>query len=168
MPATGNLSDIINPEYLLKRLDDATLKTYLGQLLAQSSVVVGKIGTAVSGYSGLVQGTYNLVDQNGELVVLPNCSIIKRAYFVTDVAFTSGGSATLSVGYSGSNTALINAEAVAGLTADSIQAGVPIGTEGTMLLRKVETQLTVTIGTADMLTGLGYVVVEYYKLPQFT
>lgn len=166
--AVQNLSELSNPEYLLPRVDDPTLKSRLAKLLAQSSVLVGKVGYSVSGYSNLVQGTYDLVDQDGEKLVLPNAFVIKRAYIIVDVAFTSLGSATLSCGYSGSNTALLNAEAVAGLTADTVQIGVPQASEGTMLIRKAETQLTVTVGTADFTAGLGYIVIEGYKLPSFT
>jgi hypothetical protein len=168
MTATAVQSDKINPEYLLKRLDDPTFLSYLAALIAQSSVVVGKIDRNGDDYSDLAVGTYAVVDQFGVAISLPNASFIKSVFFVVDTAFTSGGSATLEVGYSGTTNALVPQTAVASLTADTGIAGTPVGVLAGSILRKAETPITVTIGTAAMTAGVGYVVIEYFKLPEFT
>ena len=150
-----------DPEYLLPRLDNPTLKGYLGSMLKSASVKVGVYDQSSSSYSSGATGTYDLLDAiTGQKVVVEAGSVIKHVFAYVQTAGTSGGAATLEVGYSGSTAAIVPQTAVGSLTLNALLNGVPQGVAANMIARTADTDVTVTVGTAALTAGKVYVVME--------
>lgn len=84
--------------------------------------------------------------------------ILKSFYAIVKTAATSGGSATLSVGVTGSATAFVDATAgaVANLTANAV-----LGAAIAPRRLPAGSKVLQTIGTAALLTGVVEYVIEY-------
>lgn len=153
--------DLQNPAYLLERLDDPTLKGYLGVDLKHSMKVVGVIDADDSDYSGGVPGTYSLQDsETGKQVVLPAGSVIRDSWAYGAVAGTSG--VTLAVGYTGSAAAILAARDVSSLTAGVATAGVAVS-PATVISNSTQRGLTATLTGATLLDGKTYIVLDVVK-----
>src|SRR5687768_8327118 len=74
------------------------------------------------------QATYDIIEADGPIVVTSVHAVVKTTA-------TSGGSATLTVGITGSAAYLVASTAVAGLTANAVLR--PVLTEGTPNVAKV-------------------------------
>lgn len=94
---------------------------------------------------GGAQGSINMG------LFIPARSVIWFGFANVITALTSGGMATIAVGFSGSTGALITATAVASWSLDAILPGVDL--PATPLKLTAIQQLQVTIATADLLTG---------------
>lgn len=98
---------------------------------------------------------------------LPAGAIIVNAYTDATVNFTSGGAATVALGYTGSTGAFLAATAIASLTA----AGAPIKAAQTavdgvqeadeMIVLAADVDVLQTIATAALTAGKGSLYVEY-------
>jgi hypothetical protein len=132
--------------------------SYLGTILHKTTNCVrGVYNFATTG--GAV-GAQNLVDDQGNAILLPVGAIIVRSYYDVITAFTSGGSATVALSVQAANDVL-SALAVASLTT-GVAAGVSTGSAATM--KKVSTTakpLVLTVATAALTAGKMNVFLEY-------
>lgn len=106
--------------------------------------------------------------------LLPEGAIVKAVYMKVVTAFTSGGSATLTVGNAADKDGYMASIAVASLTANAgfshaSQAGALLwdntndASLAYIVTSSANTQnLSITIGTAAMTAGKAVIVVEYY------
>lgn len=96
--------------------------------------------------------------------VLPNDAIIKDAYIEVITPPTSGGGATIALGFE-STTDVNAADAISGApwsAAGIVDAdGLELGTESGYIKLTSAQALRATIGTAALTAGLFYVFVEY-------
>ena len=103
---------------------------------------------------------YVLKDSEGVASKIPAGSVITKISTIVTEAFTSGGSATIALGYTGSGAAYLAATAYnnAALTGNDVQlspAAAPIGPIA------ADRDFSVTVAGADLTDGKMYVDVEY-------
>ena len=92
---------------------------------------------------------------------IPDNAVITRAYLESIVTTTSGGSATIMLGFTGDTNAFVAATAMnnaiyAAGALTELTAGIPIKTTGAV-------SVLATVATADLTAGQFYVWVEYYE-----
>lgn len=99
---------------------------------------------------------------------IPSGAIITKAWFVVDTAFTSGGSATLSIGLYQQDGTVIDADgldatvAVATLVADAVVDGdgADVGTR----VGANDAYVAFIYGTAAFTAGAGKLILEYIEV----
>jgi hypothetical protein len=136
-----------------------------------TDIVVKGHKTFAAGFTGETKRTALVYDfaadagaYNGKVYILGTLSgkvLIEKVIARVVTAVTSGGSATVIVGHTDNNDAFVDATAgaVANLTADAVAAA---ATTSVPMILASGKQITMTIGTADLLTGK--IVVEvWYK-----
>lgn len=106
-------------------------------------------------------GAVGLITPSANVTIPQNAIIIGGTINIT-TAFTSGGSATVSVGTSAgsSATSILTATAVASMTVGQL-AMVPVFTAATYVKLSASGQITVTVGTASLTAGVMDVIVMY-------
>lgn len=102
---------------------------------------------------GGAQGALPLKDRDGASLLIPAGYIIDKVQILVKTAVTSGGAATVSLGYSGAAAALTTAIAKATLIANYSANGVVDGAVANQIVNTTQRTVNVTIGTADLLTG---------------
>ena len=95
-------------------------------------------------------------------VFIPNNAIIYYGVAKVTTALTSGGAATIAVGYTGGTGDLIAALAVASWSADAVIEGVDL--PGASVEATANRQLAVTIATAALTAGVFVYTVLYIEL----
>jgi hypothetical protein len=126
------------------------------QFAIAKTIVRGTYSFAVSG--GAVS-TISLLDQAGDVIVLPDNAIITQVYIDIVTAMTStGGTGTiaLTANSSGDLLAAVDADTLSGVV-----AGVPVGTAATMVKLTADRTLSVAIATAALTAGKFNAFVEY-------
>lgn len=101
---------------------------------------------------------------------IPAGSYITNAWLVVETAFTSGGSATLTIGTYESDASVIDADgidatvAVAALTANKAVAcdGAQVG--GTATVGTADAYVQMIYGTAAFTAGAGKLIIEYVEV----
>lgn len=152
--------------YLGQFSDDPTLKTYLRKILGNSTTLLGVLDYSSASYGSGAAGTYDLLDAHtGSKIVVPGTSVIKACFAYTKTAVTSGGSATLEVGYSGSTAAIFPQTGKASFTLNALIDGTPQEAAANMVVRTADTDVSVTIGTATLTAGKVYFVIELIPIP---
>lgn len=109
---------------------------------------------------GGAQGALTLTDLSGAAQTIPDDAEITRAVWVNDTTFTSGGSATVKVGYTGVTDAFLPVTAFdhGEFTSEQMvlaSSKVPVKTSA-------EVSVLLTVATADLTAGKGHLHV-YYK-----
>lgn len=116
------------------------------------------------GVLGGIRGNYNFTDNGGTVgtktltATIPAAAIILHAFCLVLEAPTSGGAATIAIGYDGNNTALKAATAYddASFAADACHALIPVLTTPSSYVSNTteeEKALTLTIAGADLTAG---------------
>lgn len=148
-----------DPSYLIKRLDDPTMKGYLGGLIKSASKKVGVFDVSDSAYASGVAGTYELQDAiTGEKLVIPAGSVIQSVMAYVPEAVVGG--VTLAVGYSGSTGALMTAASATAYSLGALLDGVPDGTAANAIARTAETDLSLTLTGATATAGKAYFIID--------
>jgi hypothetical protein len=144
---------------LLNKMNSTAQAVRLGLALeSQVGCARGLYDFAVNG--GAVS-TINLLDEEGNAIVLPNKAIITSVFIDVVTAMTSaGGSGTISLG---ANTTTDLRAAVDADTLSGISAGVPVGTAATAVKLTAERNLTVSIAT-EALTAGKFMAIVYWVL----
>ena len=93
--------------------------------------------------------------------VLPPQAIITSGIIRVVTAVTSDGAATLQIKAVGADDILAST-AKGSLTLDALIDIVPVGTAATSILTTAYTQLTFTVGTADLTAGKVHVCLRYF------
>lgn len=109
--------------------------------------------------SGGAIGSYKLLDENGDNVILPIKAIITQVYIDIVTAFTStGGTGTiaLSANSSGDLKAAVDADTLSGVV-----AGIPVGTAASMVKLTAERQILLEVATAALTAGKLNCFVEF-------
>ncbi len=104
--------------------------------------------------------TINLVDDEGNLAVIPDNAVIERVVVDVITQPVSSGSATVAIG-ANTTTDILGATAKASLPVGLLE-GVPVGTVATAVKLTAARNITATIGTAALTAGKINVFVEYY------
>ena len=138
-------------------MNSTAYKVKLGNLLdVQKGCVKGIYDFAVNG--GAVS-TINLLDENGEEVVLPDNAIITNVLVDIVTAMTStGGTGTIALNSEGAGDLLAAVDAD---TLSGIAAGIPVGTAASAVKLTAERTLSVAIATAALTAGKFVAIVEY-------
>lgn len=102
---------------------------------------------------GGVQGAIPIKDRDGNSLVVPAGYIINSVEQLVKTSVLSGGSATVSLGYSGAVAALVGATAKATLVANYKAAGAVDGTVANQLVNTIDRTINVTIAAADLTAG---------------
>lgn len=112
-------------------------------------------------YNFAVDG--GVVSTIGMGVFLPAGAVVHWGVAQVVTALTSGGAATIAVGWTGDTGALLAATAVASWSDNAVLEGVDL----IVAMVKVTAiqQLAVTIATADLTAGLFYYTCEYTEYP---
>lgn len=146
-----------NNKNLLNKMNSMASKTQLGTLLRNRK------GTLKGIYDfstrGGAVGTYNLYDEDGNVVALPSGAIITQVYVDIVTAFTStGGTGTiaLTANSSGDLLAAVDADTLSG-----VNAGIPVGTAATMVKTTADRNLSLAVATAALTAGKAHVFVDY-------
>lgn len=129
----------------------------LGKLLNQKRGLM----KAVYDFSvlGGAVGTLNLVDDNGDVILLPSKAIVTQVYCDVVTAMASaGGTGTIALGV---NTTVDLLAAVDADTKSGVFAGIPIGTAGTMVKCTAARHVQATIATEALTAGKLNVFVEF-------
>lgn len=101
---------------------------------------------------------------------IPADALIVDAHFIVDTAFTSGGSATLSIGLYDSAGSAIDADgidatvAVATLAADAAVPADGVLADGTQNVGAANAYVGFIYGTAAFTAGSGKLVIEYIEV----
>ena len=149
--------DVQDPSYQLDRLDNVTLKGYLGDGFKHSTKLVGVIDASTSS----VPGTYDLQDSvSGVQIVLPAGSVIRDAYVYAQASGTSG--VTVAVGHPGSVGAIVAARDFSSLTAGVLTAGVQVSA-ATAIATSTQMGLKATLTGATLAAGKVYVIMDVVK-----
>ena len=152
-----NGTEVAGMQLLLNKMNTTANKVRLGQLLDNQKGSVRAIyDFAVAG--GAVS-TINLVDENGEDVILPDNAVITNVIVDIITAMTStGGTGTIALNSEGAGDLLaaVDADTLSGLN-----AGVPVGTAATSVKLTAERTLTVAIATAAVTAGKFVALVDY-------
>jgi len=147
------LQNIINN---VKMADDAIgnaeldgVQTKTLKFLYNAAVIGGTAGAA-----------YALTDDSNTAQTIPDNAVITNCYFELSDTITSGGSATIALGFTGDTDAFIAATAYNNAaftaTASTKNAGVPVKTTAAV-------SVLATIATADLTAGTFFLWVEYYE-----
>lgn len=151
--------DLQDQRYLIQRLDDASLKAYLGKNLRSATTAVGLFTPSDSDYSSGVPGTYNVQDAvTGEKLVIPAGTVVTDVKVYTPTTLLTG--ATVEIGYSGSVGALLTARGTSSMTTGTVVAGVPVGTAATAIARTSDTDVTMTITGVTITSGKSYILID--------
>lgn len=145
-------------KYLLNIMNGMSSKTQLGtELRCKVSVLKGVIDISAQG-AGAV-GLHNILDEDGNALVLPKGAIVRQSYTDIVTAFTStAGTGTIALGI---NTAVDNLAAVDADTLSAVSANIPVGTGATMVKTTADRNLTYTVATNALLTGKMNVFYEF-------
>lgn len=103
------------------------------------------------------QGALTLKNAFGDAAYLPDNAVIVGAWLEGLVDLTSGGNATVALGYTGAATALVGATAKA-------DASWNVNAVTALALSKTtqKSSILATIGTADLTAGKFDVMIHYY------
>lgn len=146
---------------LLNKMNSMASKVQMGTLLRnRKGTLKGIFDFAARG--GAI-GTYNLLDEDGNVVALPAGAIITQVYFDIVTAFTStGGTGTiaLTANTSGDLLAAVDADTLP-LSAGHPGAGIPVGTAATMVKTTADRNLSLAVATAALTAGKIHVFVDY-------
>ncbi len=147
-------------KYILNRMNSAASKTQLGTLLRNRKGTLKCIyDLSDTVRQGGAVGDHNLLDEDGNAVVLPAGAIITQVYIDIITAFTStgnNGTIALNAESAGDLLAAVDADTLSG-----VSAGVPVGTAATMVKTTAERTLVCTVATNAILTGKAHVFVDY-------
>ena len=143
----------------LTHMNGTAYKYNKGRLISNSmSCVKGvydfsKVGGAI--------GSFNLVDDDGNPVVIPSGALILNAFAFVYTAATSGGSATIALTAESAGD-LLAATAVASFSASAKLQGVPdFGTLADSVLTTAARNLQATVAVAALTAGKVEVYVFY-------
>lgn len=144
---------------LLNKMNSMASKVQLGTLLRNRKGTLKAIYDVANTKQGGAVGTINLLDEDGNALVLPAGAIITQVYFDVVTAFTSTGN---------DGTFAFNAESAGDLlaavdadTKSGVFAGVPVGTGATMIKTTAARTLTVAVAVHALLTGKMHMFVDY-------
>jgi hypothetical protein len=147
----------------------------VSESVAQILALAGGVNTYATTINGKIDctvtkaiGTYPVKDLAGNDIVIPANSYIQNVGLkVSTTAFTSGGSAELSVGTEGDTDVdnLVNEVAVASLTAGAGAVGVVVLATPSGWLNVTSAKTVQFDVTGDSFTaGIGYVSITYFKI----
>lgn len=150
-------------KFYLNRMNSVASKVQLGTLLRnRKGVLKGIYDVSADATLGAV-GAHNLLDDDGNPLVLPLGAIITQVYFHIVTAFTStgnNGTVALTGNSSGDLLAAVDADTLP-LSASHPGSGVPIGTAATMVILTAERTLKAEVATNALLTGKMHVFCEF-------
>jgi hypothetical protein len=109
-------------------------------------------------------GTTDTAAATADEAFIPAGAVITRAYFVVDTAFTSGGSATLSIGTKQAAGTNIDADGIdATVAVAALAANAVIDCDGALVPGQAtaDSYIMFTYGTAAFTAGAGRLIVEY-------
>lgn len=111
-------------------------------------------------------GTAKIIAED---VKIPDGAVVKASTLHVSTAFTSGGSATLTLGLNDTDrTTVYDADGIdATIAVAALTAGATITNDGAVVGKLISNSgtavlLTATVGTAAFTAGKGQLVVEYY------
>lgn len=140
-------------------MNSMSSKTQLGTLLRnRKGTLKGIIDVADSRQGGAV-GAHNILDEDGNALVLPAGAIITQGYLDVITAMTStgnNGTVAINANSAGDLLAAVDADTKSGIT-----ALVPVGTAATMVKTTAERTLQYTVATNALLTGKWHVFLDY-------
>jgi hypothetical protein len=131
-----------------------------------------RLGTIVEGQKGCVRGVYDfsvnggavstisLLNEEGEVVKIPDKAVVTTAYIdVITAMASSGGTGTiaLTIQSAGDLKAAVDADTLSGIV-----ACIPVGTAATSIKLTAERTLSVAIATEALTAGKFVCAVEYF------
>jgi hypothetical protein len=146
-------------KFLLNRMNSTASKVQLGTLLRNRKGTLKCIVDVANVNQGGAVGSHNLLDEDGNAVVLPAGAIITQGYLDIITAFTStsnDGTIALNCNSAGDLLAAVDADTKSGIT-----ALVPVGTAATMVKTTAERTLQYTVAVHALLTGKAHVFLDY-------
>lgn len=143
---------------LLNKMNSMSSKTQLGTLLRNTpNRLKGIIDIADSRQGGAV-GSANILDEDGNAIVLPKGAIIEKVTFDTVTAMAStGGTGTIAVKAQSAGDLLAAVDAD---TKSGIFAGIPAGAAANMIKLTADRTLQYTIATEALISGKWHVFVD--------
>lgn len=133
-----------------------------------NGVYTTDIGTKVK---GIAHAVYNFTTDGGAVsdigltTTVPDNAIVTHAWYDVITAFTSDGSATVSIGLPTDGVACIQANLAFdnAVYAQGVHNGVAVGTTATMVKTTAAREITLSIAGAAVKTGLVHIYVEYIQ-----
>ena len=98
------------------------------------------------------------------VLVIPAFSLIKNAYLEVSTAFTSGGSATLELGFQETDGSVIDADGIDTIAVAALTVGTWIVNDGALVgavVGALDAQISIDDATAVFTAGIGRLVIEY-------
>jgi hypothetical protein len=144
---------------LLNKMNSTAAKVRLGNLIGnQRGSVRGLYDFSVNG--GAV-GAISLLDEDGQVIKLPNKAIVTNVLIdIITAVVSTGNNGTMALGL---NTTTDLLAAVDGDTLSGVAAGIPVGTAATAVKLTAERTLTLTIGTNAFTAGKFAVHVDFLQ-----
>ncbi len=134
--------------------------TQLGTLLRHRvGVLKGIIEVTSATLANGTVASHNLLNEDGNAVVLPAGAIIKQGWIDIITAFTStsnDGTIALNANSAGDLLVAVDADTLSG-----VSTLVPIGTAGTMVKTTADRTIQYTVATHAILTGKAHVFLEF-------
>lgn len=147
-------------EYLLNHMNSTAQRLALGSKLRQQreKTVLAILDVGNINQGGAV-GDINLLDEDGQAVILPLGAIVKDVLIDIVTVFTStAGTGTVALKSQGAGDLLAAVDA--DTLANQVQ-GIPTRTVGTMIKMTADRTLKATVAVNALLTGKAHVYVTY-------
>lgn len=146
-------------KFFLNRMNSVASKTQLGTMLRQRKGTIKAIYDVSADPTRGTVASHNLLDEDGNAIVIPKGAIITQCYFDVITAFTStGNNGTFAFNSEGAGDLLAAVDAD---TKSGVFAGVPVGTAATMIKMTAARTLQATVATNALLTGKLHCFVDY-------
>lgn len=155
----ASLSSNNDAQFSLNRAQPGAMQKYqLGTLVVKHQVRVLKAIFDISKSSGQI-GTFNLLGEDGQPVVIPNKAVIVGCIIDVQTPATTSASGTIALGTGQAGNDIKTATAAASYT--GLVACVPIGTAATSIKITADRTMTYTIATGAITNGKFTVNVQY-------
>jgi len=157
----------------VKTFSDGIASDVTGNLTGNADTVTNGVYTTDIGtkVKGIAHAVYSFATDGGDVgdiglrTTVPDNAIVTHAWYDIITPFTSGGSATVSIGLPTDGAACIQADLAFNNAAyaQGVHNGVAVGTTATMVKTTAAREITLVVGTAPLTAGVAHIYVEYVQ-----